>query len=104
MALLPITLEQFEIFWMRPFWNGLVVVEWPARSPDMTPPDFFLWGYLKDRVFARSPRDIPELKEIIKEEFDTIPQDMIQKAYRSVLNRCQVCIEIDGKQIKLHRG
>ena len=79
-------------------------IEWPARSPDLTPPDFFLWGYLKDRVFARSPRNIPELKGILKEEFDTIPQDMVQKACHSVLNRCQVCIEIEGKQIKLHKG
>ncbi|KAJ4441785.1 hypothetical protein ANN_11643 [Periplaneta americana] len=25
---------------------------WPPRSPDLTTPDFFLWGYLKDRVYA----------------------------------------------------
>lgn len=24
--------------------------EWPPRSPDLTPCDFFLWGYLKSRV------------------------------------------------------
>ena len=27
---------------------------WPARSPDLTPPDFYLWGYAKDRVFSTS--------------------------------------------------
>jgi len=25
--------------------------EWPARSPDLTPCDYFLWGYVKSRVF-----------------------------------------------------
>ena len=25
--------------------------EWPARSPDLSPCDFFLWGYLKEKVF-----------------------------------------------------
>lgn len=25
---------------------------WPDRSPDLTPLDFFLWGYIKDQVFA----------------------------------------------------
>jgi hypothetical protein len=25
---------------------------WPPRSPDITPLDFFLWGYVKDRVFC----------------------------------------------------
>jgi hypothetical protein len=27
-------------------------IPWPPRSPDLTPPDFFLWGYVKDKVFA----------------------------------------------------
>ena len=26
-------------------------VEWPARSPDLSPCDVFLWGYLKEKVF-----------------------------------------------------
>ena len=25
---------------------------WPPRSPNITPLDFFLWGYVKDRVYA----------------------------------------------------
>ena len=29
-------------------------VEWPPRSPDLTC-DFFLWGYLKSKVFATPP-------------------------------------------------
>ncbi|GBM38431.1 hypothetical protein AVEN_33718-1 [Araneus ventricosus] len=28
--------------------------EWPPRSPDLTPMDFFLWGYLKQQVYATS--------------------------------------------------
>ena len=34
---------------------------WPPRSPDLTPLDFFLWGYVKDRVFATPVNDIGEL-------------------------------------------
>ncbi|EZA48500.1 hypothetical protein X777_12995, partial [Ooceraea biroi] len=26
-------------------------ISWPARSPDLTPLDFFLWGHLKNEVF-----------------------------------------------------
>ncbi|KAL4131065.1 hypothetical protein QTP88_008416 [Uroleucon formosanum] len=26
-------------------------IEWPARSPDITPLDFFLWGHLKTIVY-----------------------------------------------------
>jgi hypothetical protein len=28
--------------------------EWPARSPDLTPCDFLLWGYLKDIVLLKN--------------------------------------------------
>ena len=42
--------------------------EWTPHSPDLSPPDFFLWGYLKDRVYAGKSRTITELKEAIREE------------------------------------
>ena len=31
-------------------------VEWPPRSPDLTPCDFFLWGHLKSKVFFKSAK------------------------------------------------
>ena len=37
-------------------------VAWSARSPELTVPDFFLWGFLKDRVFRRRIMTIQELK------------------------------------------
>lgn len=30
-------------------------IEFPPYSPDLTPCDFFLWGYLKEKVYIRSP-------------------------------------------------
>jgi hypothetical protein len=27
-------------------------IAWPPRSPDLTPLDFFLWGYLKSKVYC----------------------------------------------------
>jgi hypothetical protein len=28
---------------------------WPPRSPDLTPPDLFLWGILEGRVYGNRP-------------------------------------------------
>ena len=39
---------------------------WPLRSCDLTPLDFFLWGYVKDKVYADACQSIQELKEKIK--------------------------------------
>ena len=30
-------------------------IPWPSRSSDLTPCDFFLWGYLKSRVYVSNP-------------------------------------------------
>ena len=36
--------------------------EWPHRSPDLTPYDFFLWGYIKNKVFTTPPRNPNDLR------------------------------------------
>ena len=33
-------------------------VSWPPRSRDNTPLDFFLWGYVKSKVYAENPATI----------------------------------------------
>ena len=35
---------------------------WPPRSPDITSLDFFLWGYVKDKVFSTPVPDITNFK------------------------------------------
>ncbi|KAL1279171.1 hypothetical protein QQF64_025844 [Cirrhinus molitorella] len=37
-------------------------VEWPPRSPDLTPLDFYLWGHLKAIVYGVKIRDVQHLK------------------------------------------
>ena len=41
---------------------------WPAMVAAFTglePPDFYLWGYLKDRVYGNNPQTIPDVKAAI---------------------------------------
>ena len=39
----------------------------PPHSSDMSPPDFYLWGFLKDNVHKDNPKTIAALKmEITK--------------------------------------
>ena len=39
--------------------------------------DFFLWGYLKSKVYVRKPRTVDDLKVSIREEIVTVPQEML---------------------------
>ena len=78
-------------------------IEWPARSPDLTPPDFFLWGVLKDLVYGENPRTLPELRQTIISKFDTIDRELCQKVCRSVGSRLQLCIEHNGENFEQFR-
>ena len=53
-------------------------VGWSARSPDLSPCDFFLWGYLKAKVCEHRPTTILALKEVIVREIAAIPREMIE--------------------------
>ncbi len=74
-------------------------VEWPARSPDLTPCDFSLWGIVKDHVYAQNPRDVNHLKSFIEEEFTSLNDNIQswQAISRSVANRCPICINTEAK-------
>ena len=55
-------------------------VEWALHSPDLSPLDFFLWGFLKDCVNAGNPGSTQELKDAISDEIRRLPSHMVDKA------------------------
>jgi len=56
-----------------------------TRSPDATPRDFFLWGYVKDQVYVPPlPASIPELKVRIRTAIETVTADMLQKVWNEL--------------------
>ena len=73
-------------------------IEWPARSPDLTPCDFFLWGYLKDQVYKKRPATIEELRDRITAACAEIPIEYCANACRNVAERLKRCQEEGGKQ------
>ena len=42
-----------------------VPVEWPPRSFDLTPLDFFLWGHIKSLVYANKPATLDNIQREI---------------------------------------
>ncbi|PSN31188.1 hypothetical protein C0J52_27106 [Blattella germanica] len=40
--------------------DDMHLLSWPPRSPDITPCDFYLWGYVKDSVLYLHYRKIFE--------------------------------------------
>jgi hypothetical protein len=38
-------------------------INWPARSPDLTPLDYFLWGYMKNYVYREPVNSLEQLDD-----------------------------------------
>ena len=70
---------------------------WPPYSPDLNPADFFLWGYLKDRVYSDPiPRTTDQLKENIKREVKKLKLEMVKAAMDNMLPRVQNLLSRKG--------
>jgi hypothetical protein len=74
--------------------------EWPPRSPDFTASDFFLWGYLKSKVYASKPNNLGDLKTAIRNEIQLISNETLAKVMAEVLVRSQECIRFNGGYLK----
>ena len=74
------SLEWLEVHFPGRLISLKCAVEWAPHSPDLSPLDFFLWGFLKDCVYADNPRTTDDLKEAISTEIGRIPSAMIDSA------------------------
>lgn len=74
-------------------------IAWPPRSPDLTPPDFFLWGYLKSKVYCNKPTTIAQLKTNIRDEMAAIPPAMCQRVFTNLRSRFEECLQRDGAHL-----
>ena len=73
----------------------------PPRSPDATPCDFFLWGYVKDQVYVPPlPASTPELKVRIRTAIETVTTDMLQTVWNELDYRVDVCRITKGAHIE----
>jgi hypothetical protein len=62
-------------------------VEWPTRSCDLALTDFFLWAFLKNKVYASKPHYTGDLMSRITAAIREVPVDLCQKVCKSVASR-----------------
>ena len=75
-------------------------ISWPVRSPDLTPCDYFLWGYLKAEVFKHRPMTLQALKDAIRLKVARIPHDMLDRVMRNIRICLQQCIDNNGHHLQ----
>ncbi len=74
--------------------------EWPPRSPDLTPLDFFFWGYLKSKVYETPVQNLQELQNRIVHYAQLIDEDMIRRAVENFNDRIAYCQEVNGRHFE----
>ncbi|GFU16249.1 transposable element Tcb2 transposase [Trichonephila clavipes] len=79
------------------FKEGIVRMEWPACSPDMNPIEH-VWDALGRRVAGRQPppQTLQELERALLEEWDGIPQLVINSLIDSMPQRCSTLLAVRG--------
>ncbi|KAH0810802.1 hypothetical protein GEV33_011989 [Tenebrio molitor] len=65
------------------------LIQWPPRSPDLTPLDFFLWGYVKEIVFQEIPTTREDMMERIQQAFAAIRRETLRNVRRRFYSRIE---------------
>lgn len=92
---------QVKLFLDANFPNRLITnggtIHWPARSPDLAPNDFTLWGTVKQKIYTY-PRatTLEELREKISAAFGEITPGSISNTRISFYNRLAYCTAVNG--------
>uniref|UniRef100_V5G8C7 Transposase n=1 Tax=Anoplophora glabripennis TaxID=217634 RepID=V5G8C7_ANOGL len=75
-------------------------IHWSARSPDLTPCDFFLWGYVKDIVYSTPPTTADDMRLRISDAFQQIQHRMLVNVQTSHIQRLQLCLNQNGRNFE----
>jgi hypothetical protein len=88
-----------------PRWIGRdsAYARWPPRSPDLTPLDYFLWGYIKSKVYhsVTPVANLDELKRRITNAFHDLPNEIVMRAIDNYPIRLQACWLNEGHHIEI---
>ena len=69
----------------------------PAYSPDISPTDFFMWSYVKNKLKGKLFKDIDALYEAIVEIANGISMQLKKEVFNNWIERCKYIISNEGK-------
>ena len=77
--------------------NAIPCLPWPAQSPDLNPIEH-LWDELERRVHGRGvlPKNGDELFDLLREEWEKIPVETLEKLVDSMPKRVQAVCKVNG--------
>ena len=67
-------------------------VDWPPRSCDLTPLDYYLWGAVEDMCYAGKLEALEALKDNIRESIGEIQLHTIDNVFKNWTYRVGYCM------------
>ena len=73
-------------------------IPWPARSPDMTPMDFFVWGEMRNLVYTTPVESEEDLVARIVAEAGAINDTpgVFARVRQKMIRQSQLCLNVNG--------
>lgn len=76
--------------WIGPVSDSLPA--WPQRSPELSPLDFFLWGFVHDYVYDSGPlASVAELRHRIARALSSVPSTLLSQAWDRLYAQVDAC-------------
>ena len=77
--------------------KNIILLPHPAYSPDVAPSDFFLFGYLKDRLQGSQFETSHQLLEAITDIISSIPKETLNSVFEEWMDRLQFVVDNGGE-------
>ncbi|GBO06445.1 hypothetical protein AVEN_261732-1 [Araneus ventricosus] len=78
-------------------------VEWPPRSPDLTPLDFFLLEHIKWQVYATPPPTLQDLRRRITDACASVTPATLHNVQREIHSSVQMFIVANEEQFEQYK-
>lgn len=96
--------RQVQLFLDQHFANRWIgrggPVSWPARSPDLTKIDYFLWGFVKSEVYRTPPTTPEDMRNRITLAFQKITPQMLTRVEQAFQKRVRLCLQQNGEHFE----
>ncbi len=74
--------------------SGNTEIAWPARSPDVAPCVYFLWGIFDQEIRSVEPCNLGGLLEVVSEFVESLDEDVVRRAVRDIRPRAKMCLKM----------
>lgn len=96
--------DVLAIEWLHNTFSGNVIgtheaLAWPARSPDLSPNDFWLWGHITTKIYDRMEpfSNVDDLWTAVQTCCNTVTHGQLANVQREIAERVTHCILSEGK-------